>query len=132
MICYTNRLKKANLGGGLPITELPLAQQQQAQFRCTQLEDVVDYNAILIPNLYAVPPCGFVVICYTIMSKKRIWEGAFLLSQALLSWQLVISSLKVSWLPTKFYLFYPHHHTTLHTFTYFYILWNNAIVLWLL
>ena len=48
-------VKKANLVGGHPITEQPLAQQQQAQFRCTQLEDVVEYNAIPIPNLYIIP-----------------------------------------------------------------------------
>ena len=48
-------MKKANLGGGHPITEQPLAQQQQAQFRCTQLEDVVEYNAIPIPDLYIIP-----------------------------------------------------------------------------
>ena len=48
-------VKKANLVEGHPITEQPLAQQQQAQFRCTQLEDVVEYNAIPIPNLYIIP-----------------------------------------------------------------------------
>jgi hypothetical protein len=37
------------------MTQLPLAQQQQAQFRCTQLEDVVEYNAIPILNLYIIP-----------------------------------------------------------------------------
>ena len=48
-------VKKANLGGGHSITEQPLAQQQQAQFRCTQLKDVVEYNAIPISNLYIIP-----------------------------------------------------------------------------
>ena len=47
-------VKKANLGVH-SITEQPLAQQQQAQFRCTQLEDVVEYNAIPISNLYIIP-----------------------------------------------------------------------------
>ena len=47
-------VKKANLGGGHSITEQPLAQQQ-AQLRCTQLEDVVEYNAIPISNLYIIP-----------------------------------------------------------------------------
>jgi hypothetical protein len=47
-------VKKTNLGGGHSITEQPLAQQQQAQFRCTQLEDVVEYNAIPISNLYII------------------------------------------------------------------------------
>jgi hypothetical protein len=48
-------VKKANLGGGHSITEQPLAQQQQAQLRCTQLEDIVEYNAIPISNLYIIP-----------------------------------------------------------------------------
>ena len=48
-------VKKANLVGGHPITEQPLAQQQQAQFRCTQLENIVEYNMILILNLYIIP-----------------------------------------------------------------------------
>ena len=48
-------VKKANLEGGHSITEQPLAQQQQAQFRCTQLEDMVEYNVIPISNLYIIP-----------------------------------------------------------------------------
>jgi hypothetical protein len=48
-------VKEANLGGGHSIIEQPLVQQQRAQFRCTQLEDVVEYNAIPISNLYIIP-----------------------------------------------------------------------------
>jgi hypothetical protein len=63
-------VKKVNLGGGHPIIEQPLAQQQQAQFKCTQLEDIVEYNVIPIPNLYIIPQGIFVVVCHTKWSKK--------------------------------------------------------------
>ena len=62
MICPTKCQKKANLGGGHSITEQPLAQQQQVQFRCTKLGDVVEYNAISIPKLNTIPLCGCGVI----------------------------------------------------------------------
>jgi hypothetical protein len=55
-------VKKSEFGSSLPIIEPPPAQQQQVQFRCTKLGDVVEYNAKPIPKLNIIPLCSCGVI----------------------------------------------------------------------
>ena len=56
MICYTKWSKKSKFGSSLPIIEPPPAQQQ-VQFRCTKLGDIVEYNTKLILKLNIIPLC---------------------------------------------------------------------------
>ena len=42
VICHTNKLEKANLGG--LISKSSPTPQQQAQFKCTKWEDVAGYH----------------------------------------------------------------------------------------
>ena len=95
--------KKSEFGSSLPIIEL--AQQQQVQFRCTKLGDVVEYNAISIPKLNTIPLCGCGVIYCKIDWRFRVTKP----SSNLLGQQLVTSLVKFLASDSSFPNFYNIH-----------------------
>ena len=110
MICQTKWSKKSEFGSSLPIIELPPAQQQQVQFRCTKLGDVVEYNAKLIPKLNTIPLCVCGVIYCNIDWRFRVTKP----SPNLLGQQLVTSLVKFLASDLSFPNFYNIHSEQRH------------------